>query len=117
MELHGVTGAPYKTPQVRRKLPAPFTRDRIDLDGARVKRSWKDVAVTEVKKNDVVADIGRIETVVESIELPGLGTDEPLRDMPWRVRLYNVVGQYWDFPGNQIVYAFTPDESAAVGDR
>lgn len=111
MELHGVTGAPYRTPQVRRKLPAPFSRPRIDLDaGTRVKRSWKDTPVTEIQAGDVVADIGRVESVVETIELPGANENTPLTDLPWRVRVYNVMGDYWDFSGHQRVYAFTADQ-------
>lgn len=107
MELHGVTGAPYKTPNVRKKLPAPFLRDRIDLDGGRrVKRSWKDLSVLKVKRGDLVADFGRIEAVGEFIEHP----DGHASPTIWRVRLYNVVGEYRDFPGEQRVFAFTPDE-------
>lgn len=107
MELQGVTGAPYKTPSVRRKLPAPFTRSRIDLDGGRrIKRSWKDVSVLKIKRGDIVAEFGRVEAQSEFIT--------HIDDMPapirWRVRLYNVMGEYRDFPGEQRVFAFTPDE-------
>lgn len=110
-ELHGVTGAPYNTPQIRRAMPAPFNRPRIDLDGGRrIKRSWKDTQVGKVKKGDTVADVGLIEAVIETIELPGLGTEEPLIDMPWRVQLHNVQGDFWNFSGHQRVYAFTPDD-------
>lgn len=109
-ELHGVTGAPYNTPQVRKKLPAPFTRPRIDLDGGRhLQRSWKDTPVTEIVKGDIVADVGRIEAVVESIKLPDPGELGPLDAAPWRVRLYNVMGEYFDFSGHQRLYAFTVD--------
>lgn len=107
MELHGVTGAPYKTPSVRKKLPAPFTRSAIDLDGGRrVKRSWKDTSVLKVKKDDIVADFGKVLAAHEFIQHPD-GHQAPTI---WRVRLHNVMGEYRDFPGEQRVYAFTPDE-------
>lgn len=109
-EIHGVTGAPYKTPSVRRKLPAPFSRTRIDLDGgAQLKRSWKDVPVVEIKAGDIVANFGRVQSVNEFIKTPSLDalTD---REVTWRVRLINVMNEYQDFPGHERLFAFTPDE-------
>lgn len=112
-ELHGVTGAPYNTPQVRKKLPAPFMRDRIDLDGGRrVKRSWKDVNVQQIKRGDVVADIGRIDAVNEFLQTPELDNITEQSEVVWRIRLINVMGEYFDFPGHQRLYAFTPDKLA-----
>ena len=106
MELHGVTGKPYKHPEVRRKLPTPFTRGRIDLDGGtRAKRSWKDTPVAKVVAGDMVADFGLVEATSEFIRVPE-GHPEPA---VWRVRLYNVAGDYKDFPGEQRVYAFSKD--------
>lgn len=113
VELHGVTGSPYKTPQVRRKLPDPFTRQRIDLDGGRrVKRTWQEVSVTVLKQGDTVAGFGTVDAVSEFIRAPQDGSlDDEL--VVWRVRLYNVMGDYQDFPGEQRVFAFAP-ESATV---
>lgn len=107
-EIHGVTGAPYKTPQVRKKIPAPHARQRIDLDGGRaVKRSWKDTSVLDVKVGDIVASIGRIEATKEIIVIPAVGDDG---DVSWVVQLTNVAGDRVDLFGHQRVYAFTPDK-------
>lgn len=105
MELHGVTGAPYKHPIVRRKIPAPFSRPSINATGGKpVKRSWKDTSIVDLKPGDTVADFGTVESSVEFIN-----TDS---DMPWRVRVYNVMGDYRDFVGNDRVFSFsgTADE-------
>lgn len=105
MELHGVTGAPYKHPEVRKRMPAPHSRDRIDLDGGRqVKRSWKDTSVLKIVKGDVVAGFGRVESSVEF--LPKF-TNE---DLGWRVRLYNVEGVWKDFAGHDRLFTFSKDE-------
>lgn len=109
MELHGVTGKPYSHPQVRKKLPAPFSRQRIDLDGGRhVKRTWQDLAVTKVKKDDIVAGFGRVDSVHETI-IAGDGKHVLTR---WTVRLTNVLGDYQDYPGEQRVYVFAPEQSS-----
>ncbi len=110
MELHGITGAPYKTPQVRKKLPAPFARPVIDLDGGRHrKRSWKDTSVLDLRKGDVVSGYGKVDVVEESIRVsPAFDEDNPA-DV-WRVRVYNVMGAFHDFGGHDRVYAFTVDD-------
>lgn len=103
MELHGVTGKPYNTPQVRKKMPPPFSRNRIDLDGGRrVKRDWTDISVLKVKKGDTIAGFGTVEAVSEFIQI----NDASNVPSVWRVRLYNVMGDYQDFPGEQRVFAF-----------
>ncbi len=100
-----IGGAPYRTPNVRRKLPAPFMRARIDLDGGRrVRRVWKDINVTEVKAGDTIANFGLVSEVVEFIEIEN---SDGL--YPWRIRLHNVAGDYEDFPGEHQVFAFAPD--------
>lgn len=112
MELHGVTGSPYKHPEVRKKLPAPFARPMIDLDGGtHRKRSWKDTPVIDIKAGDVVADIGRVASVQEFIALPGsdLNAVQEQQVEFWRVRITNVFAEYWDFGGHQRLYAFTED--------
>jgi hypothetical protein len=121
MELHGVTGSPYKHPEVRRKMPAPFTRSRVDLDGGRrAKREWQDVNISDIKAGDTVAGFGTVDAVSEFVnveteyyEEPGCGCchggeDIHLeRERPvWRIRLFNVMGEYRDFPGEQRVFAF-----------
>lgn len=111
-EIHGVTGKPYSTPHVRKRLPAPFTRARIDLDGGRhVKRSWKDTSVLDIKEGDIVADVGRIDVVTEFIQTPELASrGKEQTPVVWRVRFINALGDYFDFPGHQRLYAFTADE-------
>lgn len=118
MELHGVAGAPYKTPQVRKKLPAPFARPRIDLDGGRhVKRSWQDLSVLLVKKGDTVAGFGTVAERVEFVNIPDReGFSAPRPDNPvWRVRLYNVVGDWKDYPGEQRVFVFAREPEPIDG--
>jgi hypothetical protein len=112
-EIHGIAGAPYQTPGVRKKLPAPFERSRVDLDGGRrVKRSWKDISVLEVKRGDTVSGFGVVSETVEFVNIPTVAADsEEVPGRPyWRFRLHNVLGDYQDYPGEQRVYAFTPDE-------
>ncbi len=102
-----IGGAPYKTPSVRKKLPGPFQRARIDLDGGRrIKRSWKDINITEVVQGDTIADFGLVENVVEFIEI-----EQADGRYPWRIRLYNIHGHYQDFPGEHQVFAFSQDTS------
>lgn len=117
-ELHGITGAPYKTPQVRKVHPAPHSRHRIDMDGgSRVKRSWKDTPVAEIQPGDLVANVGMIRMISEFLSIPELGPDDDPDDDPdevpgvpvWTFRLHNALQEFWDFPGHQRVYAFTPD--------
>jgi hypothetical protein len=108
-EIHGITGAPYNTPQVRKKLPSPHQRPRIDMDGGtRVKRTWKDTPVLDIKAGDMVADIGLIESVEQFIRIPGR-EDADRQDSIFQVRLVNVIGVFWDFPGYQRLFAFTPE--------
>lgn len=104
MELHGVTGAPYKHPQIRRKTkPTPFSRDRIDLDGGRrAKRSWKETAIPDIVEGDVVADFGLVEHIVEFIRVENT-------EAPWLIRFYNPHGGWNDFRGEQRVFAFSKD--------
>lgn len=114
MELTGVVGAPPSHPRVQRKLPSPFTRHRIDLDGGRqVKRAWQHISVLEVKKGDTVAGFGTVEVVAEFVR----NTDENGKadqsgPVNWRIRLYNVMGDYRDYPGHERVFAFTKDDTA-----
>lgn len=108
MNMQGVTGSPYSHPVTRRKLPAPFSRPSINAGGAPVKRFWKEVSVLAVKKGDTVAGFGVVEDVVEFINMPM----EETQDMrEWRIRVYNVVGEYRDFPGHERVHAFTAEDT------
>lgn len=121
MELHGVTGPIYKHPNVRKLLPAPFTRSRIDLDGGQhVKRAWQEISVAKVKEGDTVAGFGRVAHVIEFTNIPAKfaiatsgGESEyvaPDPDQPfWRIRLHNVMNDYQDFPGEQRVLVFAPE--------
>lgn len=105
MELHGVTGKPYSHPRVRRSVPT-FSRPRIDLDsgtGRRIKREWRETAVCDLEQGDTIAGFGTIEEVVEWLR----ATDET----PWRIRLYNVHGEFRDFPGEQRLFAFAAEKS------
>lgn len=107
MDVQGVTGSPYKHPITRRKLPAPFTRPTISTSGGTpVKRFWKEVSILKVDKGDTVADFGVVQDRVEFINMP-MDAAQDARE--WRIRLYNVVGDYKDYPGHQRVYAFTED--------
>lgn len=99
---------PRNVPGVRKKIPTPFSRPRIDLDGGRhVKRSWQDLGVHEVKKGDTVAQFGTVAGTSEFISAPKLG--ETSGDVDWRIRLFNVMGDYQDFPGGHRVYVFAPE--------
>lgn len=106
MELHGVTGKPYKHPEVRRTVPT-FSRQRIDLDGGRqVKRVWQDTSVLAITAGDVIAGFGRVKTFVEYLpEVNGLTSTK------WLVRIYNVEGAWKDFGGEQRVFAFSVENA------
>ncbi len=104
MELEGVVGSPYKHPEVRKKLPAPFERARIDLDGGtHRKRSWKDTWVLDLKPGDMVPDVGQVA------EVENIVTTDDLSDV-WRAKITNVLGRVIWYPGHQRVYAFTVDD-------
>lgn len=106
-----IGGAPYQTPQVRRKLPAPFSRPRIDLDGGRrVKRAWQDTSVTDIKAGDTVAGFGTVASVREYVSVDHCGQDNPAVQVPtWQIRLFNVFGEARTYPGEQRVFAFSQE--------
>lgn len=99
MSLEGVTGAPYKHPKIQKKIPAPYSRPSISVGEAkRAKRGWKQTPVTELVKDDIVADFGRVETVEEFV----------VRDpYAWNVKLTNAFGATKTFPGHDTVLAFS----------
>jgi hypothetical protein len=109
MDITGVAvNNPRNVPGVRKKIPAPFSRPRIDLDGGRhVKRDWRDVAVHELAKGDTVAGFGTVAGTAEFVKTPELGQAEG--DVTWRIRLFNVMGDYQDFAGETRVFAFAKD--------
>lgn len=109
MEISGVAvNNPRNVPGVRKKIPVPHSRPRIDLDGGRhVKRDWRDVAVHELIKGDTVAGFGTVAGTKEFIKTPELG--QTGGDVTWRVRLFNVMGDYQDFPGEHRVFAFAKE--------
>lgn len=104
--LEGITGSPYKTPSVRRKIPKNYARPSITVGGgsgpAFVKRSWQDVAVTDVKEYDTVAEFGIVVEVTEYMRDSG----DTAEDYSWVVRLHNVLGETKDYPGHTRVFAF-----------
>lgn len=113
-EIHGITGAPYSTPSVRKKLPAPHSRNRIDLDGgSRVKRSWQDTSVLDLSNGDMVSDFGLVvEDPEEIMQIPTV--DQMSGEVPgrpvWLIRLTNLLGVTRDYPGHERVYAFVKEK-------
>ncbi len=105
-ELHGVVGSPYKTPQTRRKIPAPFQRPVIEVGGDRVRRTWKDTPVVSLKPGDVVAEVGQVASVEEKVIRP-TGTSGQM--IMWRVLLTNVAGITRAYNGHDRVFAFSED--------
>lgn len=108
MSIEGVAVTnPGNVPGVRKKIPIPFSRPRVDLDGGvSVKRAWDQKAVHTIAEGDTVAGFGKVGEVVEFIKTPDLGLTEG--DVIWRIRLYNVMGDYQDYPGEHQVLAFVP---------
>lgn len=117
MELHGVTGAPYKHPEVRKRMPDPFTRPSIAVGGGakQIKRSWQDVSVTALQPGDTVAGFGSVDHTVEFTNVEQVweaggweqgGEDILVDRQVWTVRVFNVMGEHTDYPGEQRVYAF-----------
>jgi hypothetical protein len=109
MELHGITGKPYKHPEVRKKIPV-FNRPRIDLDGGRrVKRSWQDLAAHKIGAGDTVAGFGTVEKRFEFINTPDWGEGTGTDTMYWKIRLINIMGEHRDYSGEHRVFVFAPD--------
>ncbi len=99
-----VPGTPSH-PQVRRKMPDPFQRPVIDLDGGRaVKRSWRTVLACDLKAGDTVPGIGLITSVVESVVKTG-------ERYEWPVTVEGGVGIRRVFKGSDQVLAFVPERS------
>lgn len=126
-ELHGIVGAPYETPQVRKKIPAPFSRERIDLDSStRVKRNWaKDTSVMHLKVGDTVAGFGVLHEVKQrmcyedmdgnilvekSEQLTALLDECDTLRVRWDVTLTNAIGDRRVYSGHDRVYAFVPEQ-------
>lgn len=116
MELHGVTGKPYKHPEVRRTVPT-FTRASISI-GDGIKRAWRDVGVAAVREGDTVAGFGSVVEVGEFVIQEQVwqdgdrenGNEDVLVERPaWRVRLHNRAGESREYRGEQRVFAFVPD--------
>lgn len=100
MDIQGVSGAPYKHPITRRKIPAPFTRPTINSTaGNPVKRSWKDTPVTKIKPGDNIAGFGVVDHVVEFVNTGD--------EFSWKFRFYNVMDEYRDFGGHDRLYSFS----------
>lgn len=105
-----------KHPEVRTKIPSPFQRSRVDLDGTgRVKRDWQMRLVSRVAVGDTVAQFGTVaevaETVTDVIRREGLTVP---RVVPtWTVVLTNVLGQQRSFPGNESVHVFAAVDGAS----
>lgn len=106
MELHGVTGSPYSHSQTRRKMPAPFSRDSINVGSSRDKRSWKDTSVLDIETDDTVADFG---VVVQISDVYTVEYEDGRAALTWGVRMRNALGEFRDYPGEQRVFAFTLD--------
>lgn len=118
MAIEGIVGSPYKTPQVRRKVPV-FSRPSITVGGGAgaVKRVWKDVPVVEVNVGDNVAEFGIVAEKVETVNVNEklflrnfVDSDTSLAKV-WTVKLINVMGDSREYPGEDRVFAFTPDKS------
>ncbi len=102
-----VSGVPAH-PQVRTKLPTPFQRPRIDLDGGtgrQVRREWRTVLANRIGEGDTVAGFGTIYEVTEILNLPGRGERVP--DDPWTVTLTNMLGERRVLRGSEPVFVFT----------
>lgn len=109
MALEGITGSPYKHPEVRRKIPKAYARPSISVGGSGpvyVKRSWKDTPVTQVVEHDTVAEFGIVAEVSEVVQERGDMTGQLIQ---WVVQLHNVMGEHRDYPGQTRVFAFTAD--------
>ena len=110
MELHGVTGSPYKHPETRRTLPAPFERPSITVGGAKArKRVWRDTPVAKLQPGDTVANIGVVQRIEELVRIPAPDTcdEEPPGEDVWIITITNVMGEGFDMLGHQRVFAFT----------
>lgn len=117
MAIEGIVGAPYKTPQVRRKVPV-FSRPSITVGGGAgaVKRTWRDIPVFEVKVGDNVAGFGIVAEKNENINvnpkqfLTAFVESEEALMKVWTVKLINVMGDSREYPGEDRVFAFTSDQ-------
>lgn len=108
MQIEGIQTRAHDVPGVRKKMPAPFMRDQINLDGGRsVKRAWRDVKILDIAAGDIVADFGRVSATAEIMKVPGSAQLlDGSESLVWKVRLHNAMNEYQDFPAEQRVYAF-----------
>ncbi len=103
-EIHGIAGAPYSTPQTRRKLPAPFQRPSITVGAAReIKRTWKDVAVVDLREGDVIAGFGKIASIEENVDIKR-------RPSAWWFVISNVLHDVAVYGGHDRVFAFAGED-------
>jgi hypothetical protein len=92
-----------RVPVTRRVLPAPFQRQRFDLD--RHGRAWTTCPVEEVAKDDVVPDVGRIADV-ETVRRHETVAGVPGVVVGMKVILTGVAGNRVPFEPGESVRAF-----------
>lgn len=106
--LHGISGAPYSHPNVRKKVPNPYQRPSISVGGTQVKRQWAEVRVHDLAAGDVVPGVGLIADVREDITVPDHLDDKT--PIVWKVTITNAFGKTFTYPGEHTVMAYTPEE-------
>jgi len=115
IERTPVPGA--KAPQVRHKKPAPFSRPRIDLDGGKAaKREWRTIPACHLQVGDIVPGIGRIFSVDEAADIPGLDEvlrgEFPISQSSWTVTVHGGDKNARVYNGSDLVWAFTTSGEA-----
>lgn len=65
-----------KAPATRRVIPAPFRRDRVV--GGRHGKEWRERSVREVRRGDIIPDIGLVVDLAERIRHEGEGKLGPI---------------------------------------
>lgn len=106
MDDNAITGIAIdspRSPTVRRKMPAPFTRPSISIGGSSCQhREWRTVAVTDLVEGDCIPGLGRVFQVDEKMDL---GTRE------WTVTVRGGVDNVRVYQGNESVWAFAAARS------
>lgn len=97
------------TPQIRRKIPTPFSRGSISISSSGPRRKWCMARAEDLQAGDTVPGVGVIEEAVETFDA-SLPT-------PWYVTVTGAAGNVRVYRGGEPVWAFTfdPKESSDDG--
>ena len=93
-------------PRIQRKIPAPFQRPAISLDGAGhqdTRRDWRTVIAADLHTGDTVPGIGQLVRIERNFDADS--------DTPWTITVEGLHGTRCTYAGNTTVFAFTASQA------